>query len=86
MPKVFATAATGDLKAVQAYMDANPHHLNCRSIFQSTLLHVAARNGHLAIVKDLLQRGITIDAPDHVNPPLTLRSALLYVCLILYNI
>ena len=48
-------------------MDANPHQLNNRSIFQSTLLHVASRNGSVAIVQDLLKRGINVDAPDHVS-------------------
>lgn len=62
-------AATGDLQAVQEYLDGNPHQLENRTVFQSNLLHIAARNGHPALVRDLLQRGIDMDALDFVSSP-----------------
>lgn len=58
---------TGDLKAVQDYLDANPHQLDNRTLFQSNLLHIAARNGQTATAEELLKRGIDLDALDYVR-------------------
>lgn len=55
------------MKAVQEYLTANPHQLDNRTLFQSTLLHIAARNGQTAIAEDLLKRGIDLDALDYVS-------------------
>jgi ankyrin repeat protein len=52
---------------VQEYLDANPHQLDNRTIFQSNLLHIAARNGQTDIVQELLNRGIGVDALDFVS-------------------
>lgn len=60
-------AAAGDVQAVQEYLDGNPHQLENRTVFQSNLLHIAARNGHPALVRELLQRGIDMNALDFVS-------------------
>ena len=49
------------------YLDANPNQLDNRTIFQSTLLHIAARNGRLQVAMDLLNRGIDVNALDYVG-------------------
>ena len=63
----FCLEGTGDLKAVQEYLDANPHQLDNRTLFQSNLLHIAARNGQTAIAEELLKRGSDLDALDYVR-------------------
>ncbi|CAL8471115.1 g10657 [Coccomyxa elongata] len=70
-------AGTGDLKAVQDYLDANPHQLDNRTLFQSNLLHIAARNGQTAIAEELLWRGIDLDALDYGGMR---RTALHWAC------
>lgn len=67
-------AGTGDLKAVQEYLDVNPHQLDNRTLFQSNLLHIAARNGQAAIVEELMHRGSNLDALDYVR--ITLSNAI----------
>lgn len=52
---------------VQQYLDRNPHQLENRTIFQSNLLHIAARNGQVAVVEELLKRGSNVDALDFVS-------------------
>ena len=49
------------------YVDANPNQLDNRTIFQSTLLHIAARNGQLQVAQELLNRGIDVNALDYVS-------------------
>ena len=41
--------------------------------FQSTLLHIAARNGRLQVAVELLKRGIDVNALDYVSPATTLE-------------
>ncbi len=64
---------------MQDYLDANPHQLDNRTLFQSNLLHIAARNGQTAIVEELLRRGSDLDALDYVriihNLPVFLKSS-----------
>ncbi len=57
----------GDAKVVAEYLNANPNQLDNRTIFQSTLLHIAARNGRLQVAVELLNRGIDVNALDYVN-------------------
>lgn len=59
-------AVRGDAKGVAEYVDANPNQLDNRTIFQSTLLHIAARNGRLQVALELLNRGIDVNALDYV--------------------
>lgn len=63
----------GDAKVVAEYLDANPNQLDNRTIFQSTLLHIAARNGRLQVAVELLKRGIDVNALDYVSPATTLE-------------
>lgn len=70
-------AGTGDMKAVQEYLDANPHQLDNRTLFQSNLLHIAARNGQTAIAEELLKRGSDLDALDYGGMR---RTALHWAC------
>jgi len=58
----------GDAATVANYLDANPNQLDNRTIFQSTLLHIAARNGRLQVVVEVLKRGIDVNALDYVSP------------------
>ena len=51
---------------VAKYLDANPNQLDNRTIFQSTLLHIAARNGRLQVAVEVLTRGIDVNALDYV--------------------
>src|SRR3569623_2848633 len=47
--RLFDTARTGDLKALTALLDAHPDQRFARDEpYAQTLLHVAARRGHLA--------------------------------------
>lgn len=61
------SAVRGDAKMVADYLDANPNQLDNRTIFQSTLLHIAARNGRLQAAAELLRRGIDVNALDYVR-------------------
>ncbi len=60
-------AVRGDAERVAEYLDANPNQLDNRTIFQSTLLHIAARNGRLQVALELLNRGIDVNALDYVS-------------------
>ena len=60
-------AVRGDAKIVADYLDDNPNQLDNRTIFQSTLLHIAARNGRLQVAVELLRRGIDVNALDYVR-------------------
>ena len=62
-----ARAVRGDAKIVADYLDDNPNQLDNRTIFQSTLLHIAARNGRLQVAVELLRRGIDVNALDYVR-------------------
>ena len=62
------SAVRGDAKGVAEYLDANPNQLDNRTVFQSTLLHIAARNGRLQVALELLNRGIDVNALDYVCP------------------
>ncbi|KAK9901370.1 hypothetical protein WJX75_008899 [Coccomyxa subellipsoidea] len=75
--RVAEAAGTGDLKAVQEYLDVNPHQLDNRTLFQSNLLHIAARNGQAAIVEELMHRGSNLDALDYGGMR---RTALHWAC------
>ena len=59
---------------MQEYLDVNPHQLDNRTLFQSNLLHIAARNGQAAIVEELMHRGSNLDALDYVR--ITLSNAI----------
>ena len=64
---MYALAVRGEAERVAEYLDANPNQLDNRTIFQSTLLHIAARNGRLQVALELLHRGIDVNALDYVS-------------------
>lgn len=69
-PDIFLVARMGKRDAVIALLDANPTLVNSRNGNDFTPLHYAARNGHLAVVQCLLERGAAIEprADDGFTP------------------
>ena len=56
-------AGAGDVEKVRALLQSNPTALNARD-GGTTALHEAARAGHLAVVKLLVEKGANLHAPD----------------------
>jgi ankyrin repeat protein len=58
----------GQLSALKAVLDEHPDFLNQPvGVRGSTLLHTAAYNGHLDVVKELLGRGATVNQRNFVG-------------------
>ena len=57
----------GDLEAVRTMLDAEPKLLESRNADNLTPLHLAAINGHIAISRLLLEKGVEVDAGDKEN-------------------
>ena len=70
--QLFDAARTGDVDKLRSLLDAHPEKLYARDKpYEHTLLHIAARHGHLAAVDLLLQRGIdpnTREKGDNTYP------------------
>ncbi len=64
---VLSAACFGDVSAVSEFLESGLGGVNDRSVFQSTLLHVAARAGRADVVRLLLDRGADINALDYVS-------------------
>ncbi len=63
--RLFEAAQNGDAGALAALLDEYPDKLHVRDQpYKHTLLHVAARNGHLAAVDLLLKRGLDVNARE----------------------
>ena len=63
--QLFEAARTGDVERVTALLDAHPDRLHARTKpYEWSLLHIAAHNGHLAIVELLLQRGLNVNSRE----------------------
>jgi ankyrin repeat protein len=69
--ELIQASGKGDLATVTRLVDANPDLLNklggddrAHNVFKTTALHKAAQNGHLAIVRLLLDRGADPDIRD----------------------
>src|SRR5688572_1287569 len=57
--QLFEASRTGDAERMTVLLDAHPNRLLARTKpYEWSLLHIAAHNGHLAIVELLLQRGL----------------------------
>jgi len=54
----------GDEKTLKAMLDEAPQYMDCRGAHGVTMLHVAARFGHVQIVEMLLLRGADVCAKD----------------------
>jgi len=63
--QLFAAARRGDLPALLSLIEAHPDKLHAREKpYEWTLLHAAAQNGHLAIVDELLKRGLDVNTRE----------------------
>ena len=63
--QLFEAARTGDVERVTALLDAHPDRLHARTKpYEWSLFHIAAHNGHLAIVELLLQRGLNVNSRE----------------------
>ena len=63
--QLFDAAKTGDLKRLIALLDADPSKLNAKNQpYSWSLLHVAAHNGHLPVVAELLRRGLDVNTRE----------------------
>ena len=66
-PQVEQAARTGKLRVVQQYLEGGGS-VNARTVYQSQLLHVAARHGQLEVLEMLLRApGIDVMALDYVS-------------------
>ena len=64
-PGIWAAAEAGDTAAVLALLDSEGYAcVDARSTYQSTLLHCAARHGHVELAAALLARGADVNALD----------------------
>jgi serine/threonine-protein phosphatase 6 regulatory ankyrin repeat subunit B len=61
---IFQAAARGDVNEVARLLDAKPQLLEARDVnrYYATLLVVAAREGHVGVVRLLLERGAEVNA------------------------
>lgn len=63
--QLFEAARTGDVGALTPLLDKHPEMLHTRQKpYEWTLLHVAAHNGHLAVVDLLLNRGLDVNTRE----------------------
>src|SRR5437763_14741068 len=57
--RLFEAARNGDLPTLTALLDEHPEMLHVRAPqYEWSLLHAAGKNGHLAVVDELLKRGL----------------------------
>lgn len=59
-------AERGNVSEVEAFLNAGVH-VNARSRFMTCLIHVAAKYGHAALLKLLIDRGAYVNALDYVK-------------------
>ena len=63
--QLFAAARSGDVDAVRTLLDRHPAKLQARAKpYDWSLLHLAAHNGHLAVVDLLLARGLDVNVRE----------------------
>lgn len=63
---IVQAAEQGDTAAVDALLDTEGYvSIDCRSLNQSTLLHLASKNGHCHLTQRLLARGADVNALDY---------------------
>ncbi|PRW33658.1 ankyrin repeat domain-containing 39-like isoform X1 isoform B [Chlorella sorokiniana] len=65
-PAIWAAAEAGDTDTVLQLFEAEGYRsIDARSMYQSTLLHAAARHGHVQLAAALLQRGSGVNELDY---------------------
>jgi ankyrin repeat protein len=63
--QLIEAARKGDVETLTALLDKHPEKLNLRAKpYESSLLHFAAQNGHLAAVDLLLKRGLDVNTRE----------------------
>ena len=63
--QLFDAAKTGDLNRLVALLDVDPSKLNVKDKpYSWSLLHVAAHNGRLPVVNELLRRGLDVNTRE----------------------
>ena len=63
--QLFDAARNGDITRLTALLDKQPDKLHAReSRYEWSLLHAAAQNGHLAVVDELLKRGLDVNTRE----------------------
>lgn len=70
---IMDAASHGDVCFIEACLDAGLHP-DTRSVFQTCLVHVAAKFGHNEILKLLISRGADVNALDYVGGSMALNS------------
>lgn len=72
-------AQHGDLPEVQCFIEREGADKNIRNLFGQTPLHLAAQNGHLAVVKYLITQGAEMEVFDDAGKtPLYLAAVTSY--------
>lgn len=65
-PALLAAAECGQTAEVlQLYDEGGYRSIDTRSVYQSTLLHTAAKHGHVELARALLQRGAQVNLLDY---------------------
>ena len=63
--QVFDAARQGDMNRLTALLDNHPDKLHARAKpYEWSLLHAAAQNGHVAVVDELLKRGLDVNTRE----------------------
>lgn len=63
--QLFDAARNGDANRLTALLDHHPDKLHIRSKpYEWSLLHAAAQNGHVAVVDELLKRGLDVNTRE----------------------
>lgn len=63
--QLFEAARTGDIKTLTDLLDSEPERLHARAKpYEWSLLHTAAEKGHLAVVDELLKRGLDVNTRE----------------------
>ena len=63
--QLFQAAQNGDVRTLSTLLDEHPGELYARaSPYEWSLLHAAAAKGHLAVVDELLKRGLDVNTRE----------------------
>ncbi|GMH40239.1 hypothetical protein BSKO_08143 [Bryopsis sp. KO-2023] len=62
--RAFNAASVGDVESVIEYLESDLA-VDVRSVFQTCLIHIAAKDGRLSLLKALVERGADVNALDY---------------------